>query len=72
MSRPTDREFFVPTPTRGTTFLRTFFPWQAVRFVWINLKMIRMIGLGHHGREPLRPIIDVGSSPPVPRAEPHR
>lgn len=30
-------------PTPWTVFLRTFLPWQAWRFVRINLKMIRMI-----------------------------
>ena len=57
MHRPSDREFFVPTPSRVTLFFRTFLPWQLVRFVWINLRMIRMIGIGHHGRAPLRPLL---------------
>ncbi len=34
---------YVTRPTRLTVFLRTFVPWQAWRFVRINLKMIRMI-----------------------------
>lgn len=50
MAKPHQREFFAPTPSRVTLFFRTFFPWQIVRFVWINLKMIRMIGLAHSGR----------------------
>ena len=33
----------VVLPTRWTVFLRTFAPWQAWRFVRVNLKMIRMI-----------------------------
>ena len=60
MIRPYEREFFVPTPTRTTRFFRTFFPWQLARFFWINLKMIRMIRKGRHGRVPLRPIVDLG------------
>lgn len=57
MARPHGREFFIPTPTRSTLFFRTFVPWQMLRFVWINMKMVRMIGIGHHGRVPLRPIV---------------
>ncbi len=57
MTRSRTREFYIPTPTRLTIFFRTFFPWQLLRFIWINLKMIRMIGIGHHGRVPLRPIV---------------
>jgi hypothetical protein len=53
MPRPTDQTFFVPTPTRATVFLRTFLPWQLVRFAWINLKMVRMISIGNHGQAPM-------------------
>jgi hypothetical protein len=56
MPAPYEREFFIPTPSRSTIFFRHFVPWQLVRFAWINLKMIRMIGHGHHGREPLMPL----------------
>ncbi len=34
-------------PTRWTIFLRTFIPWQMVRFVVINLKMFRLIWRSH-------------------------
>lgn len=34
---------YVTRPTRITVFLRTFVPWQAWRFVRINLKMIGII-----------------------------
>jgi hypothetical protein len=34
-------------PTRRTIFLRTFVPWQMVRFVVINLKMFRLIWRSH-------------------------
>jgi hypothetical protein len=30
--------------------MRTFIPWQLVRFVWINFKMIDMIRVSHGGR----------------------
>jgi hypothetical protein len=51
--KPGDQSYFVPTPSRWTVFLRTFLPWQLVRFVWINLKMIRMISIGNHGQAPM-------------------
>jgi hypothetical protein len=35
-------------PTRGTVFMRTFLPWQMLRFAVINLKMVRLI-LRSHG-----------------------
>jgi hypothetical protein len=34
-------------PTRWTVFLRTFLPWQLVRFGVINLKMFRLIWRSH-------------------------
>ena len=43
MPRPSDQTFLVPTPSRFTLFLRTFLPWQLVRFAVINLRMLRML-----------------------------
>jgi len=37
----------VTRPTWVTRFFRTFLPWQFVRFVVINLKMLRIIALSH-------------------------
>jgi len=34
-------------PTRWTIFLRTFLPWQVIRFIVINLKMLRLIWRSH-------------------------
>lgn len=34
-------------PSRWTLFLRTFVPWQVVRFAVINLKMFRLIWQSH-------------------------
>jgi hypothetical protein len=70
MPRPSDQTFFVPTPSRTTLFLRTFLPWQLVRFAWINLKMIRMISIGNHGQAPLwqwRKLEPAGTPPPEAR-----
>ena len=36
-----------PMPTRWTIFLRTFIPWQVVRFGVINLRMLRLIWRSH-------------------------
>jgi hypothetical protein len=41
-------ENYATKPTRLTLFFRTFLPWQAWRFLWLNWKMIRIIFLGHH------------------------
>jgi hypothetical protein len=46
--QPFSPQYFAALPTRWTLFVRVFFPWQFLRFVWINLKMIRMIHKGHH------------------------
>lgn len=43
-TRPSEEDLsYVTRPTRTTLFLRTFLPWQAWRFIRINLKMMRMI-----------------------------
>jgi len=39
--------FYATKPTRTTVFLRTFLPWQIVRFLWINLKMLVIIRRSH-------------------------
>lgn len=41
-------QFYATKPTRLTLFLRTFLPWQLVRFAYINLKMLRIIARSHH------------------------
>lgn len=45
--RPYGSAFYPPHPTAFTRFMRTFLPWQIWRFIWINLKMIRIIRRGH-------------------------
>jgi hypothetical protein len=42
-------DFYATKPTRLTVFLRTFLPWQIVRFAVINLKMLRIIRRSHAG-----------------------
>jgi hypothetical protein len=34
-------------PGRWILFFRTFLPYQLWRFVWINLRMIRMTRMSH-------------------------
>ena len=34
---------YASRPTPLTAFLRTFLPWQLVRFAVINLRMLRML-----------------------------
>ena len=49
-THPDDAWSSATKPTRSTLFWRTFLPWQAWRFVWINVKMIEIILRGHRGR----------------------
>ena len=42
--------FYATRPTGGTVFLRTFLPWQAWRFLCINLKMMTIIRRSHRTR----------------------
>lgn len=44
-----------PLPTRTTKWARHFFPWQFLRFLWINLRMVRMISLSHGKVLPPKP-----------------
>lgn len=41
--------FYATKPTWWTRFLRTFIPWQIVRFAVINLKMLVLIRRSHKG-----------------------
>ena len=43
----TNQAFFATKPTALTRFMRTFVPWQVIRFVIINLKMVLVIRKGH-------------------------
>ncbi len=42
-----DHWLSVTRPTAMTRFFRTFLPWQFVRFIVINFKMMRIIALSH-------------------------
>lgn len=38
---------FAAVPNAKTKFFRTFLPWQLVRFLWINVRMMIMIFKSH-------------------------
>lgn len=42
-----DQAAYATIPTPRIRWLRTFIPWQLVRFVVINIKMLRLIRRGH-------------------------
>lgn len=47
MNIPTERERDAMKAGRWVLFLRTWFLYQLWRFVWINLRMIRMTRMSH-------------------------
>ncbi|MDF9789177.1 hypothetical protein [Polynucleobacter sphagniphilus] len=40
---PYQQAYYPPTPTAFTKFMRTFIPWQFVRFLIITGKMLKMM-----------------------------
>jgi hypothetical protein len=44
------KTYFCTLPTPLTRYWRVNLLWQAVRFAYINLKMIKVILLSHRGR----------------------
>lgn len=52
MNHPVNKEpyqqaYYPPVPTRFTRMMRTNVLWQAIRFVVINLKMLRLMRKSH-------------------------
>jgi len=45
---PYQQTYYPPTPTRFTRYMRFSLPWQLVRFVMINLKMLKLMMKSHH------------------------
>ena len=48
MTKATNKEpylqaYYPPQPTKFTLFTRKFIPWQMVRFVIINLKILKLM-----------------------------
>ena len=46
-----NKAIYATKPTRWTLFMRTFLPWQALRFLSINLSMLSMMHLEHKAEE---------------------
>ena len=44
--------YYVAKPTRWTVSMRTFLPYQAWRFVVINLRMLELIVRSHRSHPP--------------------
>jgi hypothetical protein len=44
---PYQQAYYPPTPTAFTRGMRTFLPWQLLRFVVINLKMLKLMRKAH-------------------------
>ena len=45
---PYQQAYYPPLPTRMTLFMRTSFIWQVIRFLVINLKILRLMSKSHH------------------------
>ena len=44
---PYQQAYYPPVPTAFTRSMRQLLPWQLVRFIVINLKMIRLMRKSH-------------------------
>lgn len=40
---PYSQNYYAPVPTRITRFLRTNWIWQFIRFILLNIKMLRLV-----------------------------
>lgn len=49
MNIPSEQQRHAMKPTPLVLFFRTFFLYQMLRFVWINLRMLKMIWMSHRG-----------------------
>ena len=45
---PYQQAYYPPTPTGLTRYMRTSFLWQVVRFLVINLKILKLMAKSHH------------------------
>lgn len=45
---PYQQTYYPPTPTRFTRYMRNSLIWQLVRFVVINLKMLKLMMSSQH------------------------
>ncbi|UBM62756.1 hypothetical protein LA303_01950 [Candidatus Sulfidibacterium hydrothermale] len=40
-------ESYPPMPTKTTLFWRRFWPWQVIRWIVLNIKILRIVVGGH-------------------------
>ncbi len=40
---PFEQDFYPPLPTKTTLFFRTNIIWQLIRFIIINVKVLRLV-----------------------------
>jgi len=40
-------KYYAAHPTKTTIFWRKFWPWQAWRFIVLNIKILRIVVRGH-------------------------
>lgn len=45
---PYQQAYYPPAPTGLTRYMRTSLIWQAIRFIVINLKMLKLMAKSHH------------------------
>jgi len=45
--KPYEQNFTTMVPTRFVKFMRTCIPWQIIRFIAINIKMLIVVSKSH-------------------------
>jgi hypothetical protein len=45
---PYSQDYYPPLPTRLTRYMRTSLIWQSIRFLVINLKILKLMAKSHH------------------------
>jgi len=45
---PYQQAYYPPAPTGFTRYMRTSLIWQSIRFIVINLKMLKLMSKSHH------------------------
>jgi len=41
------QDYYSPMPTKSTLFWRNFIVWQLIRFLILNLKILKIVVKGH-------------------------
>ena len=45
---PYQQAYYPPSPTAFTRYMRTSLIWQGIRFLVINLKILKLMAKSHH------------------------